>query len=73
MRIDANINVTLEVDDDTWYETVEAFDGDEEGALWELASDLESANIDSMYGDAWACSVDDVSILDEPGDDLRPL
>ena len=71
MQIDVNLNGTLEVDDDTWYETLEAFDGDEDDALMELLTDLESSTIDSMYGEAWVCAVDG-SILVEAGSDTRP-
>lgn len=35
-KFDVNLNATLEVDDDTWFETLEAFDGDEDEALGEL-------------------------------------
>lgn len=71
--IDVNINATLEIDDDTWYELLEAYDGNEEDALYELASDLESSNLDSMYGQAWACSADLGGWIDEPDEDRRPL
>ena len=72
MQIDLNINATLEVDDDTWYETLEAFDGDEEDALNELVSDIESGTLDSIYGEAWVCSADG-GILEYPDKDTRPL
>ena len=71
--IDVTINATLEVDDDTWYETLEAFDGDEDAAMYELVSDLESSTLDSMYGEAWVCAADEGSWIDEPGEDTRPL
>jgi hypothetical protein len=71
MQIDVTINVTLDVDDDTWYETLEAFDGDEDDALFELVSDLESSTLDSMYGEAWVCSADNSGIINKPGKDTR--
>ncbi len=71
--IDLTINGTLEVDDDTWYETLEAFDGDVAAALDELTSDIESSTLDSIYGEAWVCSADSTGFIDRPGKDRRPL
>lgn len=70
MQIDLNINATLEVDDDTWYETLEAFDGDEADALFEIVSDIEGSTLDSIYGEAWVCSADG-GVLEFPGPDQR--
>jgi len=71
MQIDVNINATLEVDDAMWYETLEAFDGVEGDALFELVYDLESSTLDSMYGEAWVCSADDGGWIIKPGKDTR--
>lgn len=73
MQLDVNINATLELDDDTWYETLEAFDGNEDDALYEFASDLESSTLDSMYGQAWVCSADIHGFISKPGKDTRPV
>lgn len=58
MQFDVNINATLEVDDEDWKDLVNAYDGEEDEALQELAYDLESSAMDSIYGSVWACSVE---------------
>lgn len=71
--LDVNLNMTLEIDDDTWYETLEAFDGDEDEALYEIAGQLEYEEVSTIYGRAWGCSVDIGGWIDEPLEDIRPL
>lgn len=69
--INVDINATLEVDDDTWYEVLEACEGDEEVALQELAGDLEGGSLYAMNGEAWICFVEPTGFIDKPGKDRR--
>ncbi len=72
--LDLTLNGTLEIDDDTWYETLEAFDGDEDAAREELVSDLTYDDLSSMYGRAWLCDVyPSDGWVTAPGKDKRPL
>lgn len=73
MRIDVTLSATLEVDDETWYEAVEAFDGNEEDALYEMVNELEYSDLDSTYGTAWVDGTSAPNIIDGPGPDKRPI
>jgi len=55
---DVTVNATIRLPKTTWDELVSEFDGDEDQAKQELSDDLESATLDSMYGEAWVCSAE---------------
>ncbi|MES2156060.1 MAG: hypothetical protein V4510_13080 [bacterium] len=71
MQLDVNINATLEVGDEDWYELLESCDGDEDSAICELVNDLEYGGLDTMYGSAWVCSAEGI-ILMAAEEDTRP-
>jgi hypothetical protein len=66
MQIDVNLNATLEVNDRVWAELVDACDGDEAEARYELESDLEGETLTSIYGEAWVCSVEIGDFIEAP-------
>lgn len=57
-QFDANMNITVEVSDETWQDYLDNNDGDEEEAKYDLASELESSDLYLYEGEAWVCSVD---------------
>jgi len=58
VQFDLNINGTLRLTCAEWESLVEAYDGDEDEALYDLTSYVESSELDTMYGEAWVCSVE---------------
>lgn len=64
-QYDVNVNMTLEVDADTLAALIEACDGDKEEAIHMLSEDLESEEIQSSYGRAWVCAVDNMTFIQE--------
>jgi hypothetical protein len=68
MQLDVNFNATLEVDEQSWKDALETYEGDEQALLEEIAAEMEGADLDYGYSDyvtsAWICWADIPTHLD---------
>lgn len=72
-QLNVNLNATLEIDDDTWYELLEAYEGDENDAVNDLVESLDGTDIHNYYGEAWIAFAEDGGWIHPPSEDTRPL
>lgn len=64
MQYDVNLNATLDIDDDTYQQLMEEFDGDTDEILQALSEDIEGTEIQGYYGYGFVCTVDKISPLE---------